>query len=86
MLFNTTRSGNCLFHPISHQLYGSADFHFDIRMAGVDHLNNYPELFVESFADDHWENYTKQMSQPGTWCDNIIMQAVANALNCHSYH
>lgn len=75
-----------MFHPISHQLYGSADFHFDIRMAGVDHLNNYPELFVESFADDHWENYIKQMSQPGTWCDNIIVQAVANALNCDSYH
>ena len=22
------------------------------------------------------------MSQPGTWCDNIIMYAVANAFNC----
>jgi hypothetical protein len=22
------------------------------------------------------------MSQPGTWCDNIIIQAVANALSC----
>ena len=29
-----------------------------------------------------WDRYIKEMSKPGTWCDNIIMQAVANALFC----
>ena len=24
----------------------------------------------------------EEMSQPGTWCDNIIIQAGANALSC----
>ncbi|CAH3156372.1 unnamed protein product [Porites lobata] len=51
-------------------------------MAGINHLQNYPELYIESISDDHWNNYIRQMSKQGTWCDNIIMQAVANAYNC----
>ncbi|CAH3181256.1 unnamed protein product [Porites lobata] len=51
-------------------------------MAGINHLQNYPELYIESISDDHWNNYIRQMSKQGTWCNNIIMQAVANAYNC----
>ena len=51
-------------------------------MAGISHLQNYPELYIESISDDTWENYIKQMSIPGTWCDHLIIQAVANAFNC----
>jgi hypothetical protein len=40
-----------------------------------------PELYIESLANISWEHYIEEMSQPGTWCDNII-QAVANALSC----
>ena len=28
------------------------------------------------------KNYIKQISIPGTWCDHLIIQAVANAFNC----
>ena len=41
-----------------------------------------PELYVESLANILCENYMEEMSKPGTWCDNIIIQAVANALSC----
>lgn len=41
-----------------------------------------PDLYVESLANISWENYMEEMSKPGTWCDNIIIQAVANALSC----
>ena len=51
-------------------------------MAGISHLHNHPELYIESISDDSWENYIRQMSLPGTWCDHLIIQAVANALNC----
>ncbi|CAH3185622.1 unnamed protein product [Porites lobata] len=51
-------------------------------MAGIGHLQSYPELYIESISNDHWNNYIQQMSKQGTWCDNIIMQAVANAYNC----
>ena len=39
-------------------------------------------MYVESIVDDTWENYVTQMSNSGTWCDNVIIQAVANSHNC----
>ena len=74
--------GDCFFKSVSHQLYGTADLHVEVRMAGISHLHNYQELYIESISDDTWENYIKQMSKPGTWCDHLIIQAVANAFNC----
>ena len=76
------RSGDCFFKSVSHQLYGTADLHVEVHMAGISHLHNYPELYIESISDNTWENYIKQMSIPGTWCDHLIIQAVANAFNC----
>ena len=35
-------SGDCFFKSVSHQLYGVADLHFEVRMAGIGHLSNYP--------------------------------------------
>ena len=75
-------SGDCFFRSVSHQLYGTAELHFQIRTAGIRHLNNYPEFYIESVSDNSWQDYIQQMSRPGTWCDNIIIQAVANAHNC----
>lgn len=37
-------SGDCFFRSVSHQLYKTAELHFEIRMAGINHLNNHPEL------------------------------------------
>ena len=75
-------SGDCFFKSVSHQLYGTAHLHFEIRMSGMAHLNNHPEFYVESISNNSRANYVQQMSNPGTWCDNIIIQAVANANNC----
>ena len=66
--------GDCFFKSVSHQLYGTADLHVEVRMAGISHLHNYPELYIESISDDTWENYIKQMSIPGTWCDHLIIE------------
>ena len=82
MPYDVGGSGDCFFRSVSHQLYGTADLHFQIRLSGIAHLNNHPELYVESIVDDTWENYVKQMSNSGTWCDNVIIQAVANSHNC----
>ena len=82
MPYDVGGSGDCFFRSVSHQLYGTPELHFEIRMAGIKHLNNHPEIYIESFSDSSWEDYIRQMSIPGTWCDNIIIQAVANAHNC----
>lgn len=54
-------------------------------MAGISHLNEHPEFYVESITNNSWENYIKKISKPGTWCDNIIIQAVSNAYNNNYY-
>lgn len=82
MPYDVGGSGDCFFKSVSHQLYGTPDLHFQIRMAGIRHLNDHPQLYIESISNNCWENYIQQMSTLGTWCDNIIIQAVANAHNC----
>lgn len=74
-------NGDCFFKSISHQMYGAANLHVEVRIAGMNHITSYPELYIESISDSSWENYIKLMSTPGTWCDNVIIQAVANAYN-----
>ena len=74
--------GDCFSASLGHGLYKNPDCHLDIRSAGITHLMHNPELYIESLANISWEHYIEEMSQPGTWCDNIIIQAVANALSC----
>ncbi|EDO37014.1 predicted protein [Nematostella vectensis] len=74
--------GSCFFKSCAHQLYGNHEFHNDVRLAGIDHLHRCPELYIESFPGNSWEAYIEEMSIQDTWCDNIIIQAMANAFNC----
>ena len=55
------------------QLYKTADLHFEIRKAAVQHLNNHPEYFIESISDNKCQSYLQQVSTSGTWCGNIII-------------
>ena len=73
--------GNCFFHVISHQLFDDPKHHFYIRAAGVNYLRQNPERFIESNLDQSWIEYLENMSRQGTWADNLIIQAVADALN-----
>ena len=77
-------SGDCFFRSFSHQYYGTAEKHMEIRQAGVAYLQRHPELFIEIAAVnfDSWQTYLQRMATPGTWCDNLIIQAVANQFNC----
>jgi len=40
-----------------------------------------PEDYVQSMVDYTCQNYTQQMSKPGTWCDNKIIQELSHAFN-----
>lgn len=66
MPYDVGGSEDCFFKSVSHQLYGTPELHFEIRMAGINHLNNHPEIYIESFSDNSWEDYIQQMSTPGT--------------------
>ena len=49
------------FRSVLHQLYGTAELHFQIHAAGIRHLNNNPEFYVELpllplFSRTHFPN------------------------------
>lgn len=73
--------GDCFFRAVAHQLHGDPNFHLNIRALGVHYLREYPERFIESNSENSWLEYLTNMSQQGTWCDNLIIQAVADKLN-----
>lgn len=73
------------FRALSHQLYGTAAYHLQVRAVGIEHLRNHPEHFIESNVEYSWLQYLNNMSRQGTWCDSLIIQAVASALNCTIY-
>ena len=73
--------GDCFFRAVAHQLYGDPNFHLNIRALGVDYLREHPERFIESNSENSWLEYLTNMSQQGTWCDNLIIQALADKLN-----
>ena len=73
--------GDCFFRAVSHQLYGDPNHHLLIRQAGVQFLSNNPERFIESSTENSWNEYIKNMSMQGTWCDALIVQAIADCQN-----
>ena len=73
--------GDCFFRSVSHQLFGSATNHLTVRVIGVEYLRNHPEEFLEFLEGRSWSEYLSSMCKQGTWCDALIVQAVANAYN-----
>ena len=73
--------GDCFFRAISHQLYGDCYHHLDVRTAGVRYMRENPERFIESNLESSWNEYLANMSLVGTWCDHLVIQAVADILN-----
>lgn len=41
-------AGDCFFRAISHQLFGTPDYHLHVRCQGIQYLLANPELFTES--------------------------------------
>ena len=74
-------AGDCFFRAISHQLFGTPDYHLHVRSQGIQYLLHNPELFIESIIEQSWQDYLSHMSREGTWADGIVIQAVANCLN-----
>ena len=69
------------FKTISHQLYGECNHHLDVRNAGAKYMSENPERFIESNIESSWMDYLANMSTSGTWCDHLIIQAVADIFN-----
>ena len=79
--FDVGGAGDCFFRAVSHQLHGDPGRHLDIRAAGIAYMRENPERFIESNTECSWLQYLNNMSMQGTWCDGLIIQAVADQLN-----
>ena len=79
--FDCGGNGDCFFRSVSHQIFGSAVNHLAVRLAGVEYLRNHPEEFIQFLAGQSWSDYLNDVCREGTWCDALIVQAVANAYN-----
>ena len=73
--------GDYFFKSVSHQEFG----HLAIRDAGIQYLRDDPEQFIENNVAHSWLEYLNTTSSQGTWCDGLIVQAVANALGIGLY-
>ena len=70
---------------VSHQFYGDSSHHLHIREVGVQYLRDNPESFIESNTEHSWNYYLSNMSMQGTWCDALIVQAVAESQPVNIY-
>ena len=78
--FDVGGDGDCFFRAVSYQLYGDPEKHCEVRAAGIAYMRHNPERFIESNTEISWLEYLNNMSMQGTWCDAMIIQAVAEQL------
>lgn len=72
--------GNCFFRAISHQLYGHEDSHAELRLQCIAHIEAERDYYANFVEGESFENYIKRMRKPGSWADNIEINALAELL------
>lgn len=81
-VFEVEGDGNCLFRGISHQLYLTEDHHEVLRQKCVEHLMTYKSRFSLFCAED-FDEHVREMSQVGTWGDELEIRALEEILDRH---
>jgi hypothetical protein len=82
---NVPADGNCLFHAAAkglnhvegHQIYD----HSMLRAEAVNYIESHREEFRSFLHGEEIEKYIAKMRRPGTWGDNLVLAALAKALN-----
>ena len=70
-------AGDCFSRAVSRQLYGDPRHHLHVRQFGINYLRANPGHFIESNTENSWNESLTNMSLQGSWCDALIVQAVA---------
>ena len=76
-IVNMGEDGNCLFRSISHQIYGTEEYHDILRAKCVEYLEaetTYYKDFIPG-GGDAFERYCNRMRRNGVWGDNLEIQA-----------
>ena len=80
-LLDVGGGGDFFFGAVSHQIYGTPNYHSDVCSMGFEYLMVKPERFIESNTEHSWADCLNNMSRQGTWCNAVVIQVVADSLN-----
>ena len=70
--------GNCLFNAISHQIYGTQDFHQLVREKCMEYILAQKAYFQAFITDEETiEQYCHRKSTLGVWGDDVEIQALS---------
>ncbi|EGR33288.1 otu domain protein 5 [Ichthyophthirius multifiliis] len=72
--------GNCLFRAVSDQIYGSENYHKEIRYYCIEYIK-IERQFFENYIDIDFDEYIFQKKQDGVWGDDIELQALSEIYN-----
>ncbi|KAK9791363.1 hypothetical protein WJX73_009217 [Symbiochloris irregularis] len=71
--------GNCQFRSVSQTLWGTQDYHLNVRQKAVGHMREHQEEY-QAFLGEGIDSYLDSMSRTGTWGDELTLRAI-----CDSY-
>ncbi|EAR85579.1 OTU-like cysteine protease (macronuclear) [Tetrahymena thermophila SB210] len=72
--------GNCLFRAVSDQMYGTEEFHKEIRSVCMDYIQ-IERAFFENYIHEEFEDYINRKRQDGEWGDDIELEALSEIYN-----
>lgn len=71
--------GNCLFRSISHQLYGSENYHKNLRELTMNYITLEKEFFAQYIVGgmEAFTEYIARKRQDGVWGDDVEIEAMS---------
>ncbi len=79
--------GNCMFRSIAHQIENNQEEYEKYREIGIDYLKSLDDntreeinIFIDTDNFSDIDDYIEKMSQDKEYGDQIILQALSNAL------
>lgn len=70
--------GNCQFRTLAHELYGSQEYHPQVREKVIRHIRSNQDEF-ECFLGEDFDAYVSCMSRACTWGDELTLRAACDA-------
>ena len=79
----TSEDGNCFFRAVSQSIYGTETYHYLIRRQAIERVFDHPEDYQAFLLHEHTsvDEYVSQMQRNGTWDDDAIVRATADAMD-----
>lgn len=76
---DTVGDGNCLFRALSDQLYGTPQYHAELRAETCEQLAAHPDLYAGFVETEHpFDVYVRNMRELGTYGGHLELSAFAH--------